>query len=76
MQRELDLFGVYIPPLLVCAVAAWLLGALLSRLLIRVGFYRFVWHRPLFDVAMYTIVLGGTLLAFAAMRSAFGGAGA
>lgn len=72
MQRELDVFGVYIPPLLVCAIVAFLLAALLSQLLIRVGFYRLVWHRPLFDVAMYTIVLGGTLLAFAAARGAFG----
>lgn len=72
MQRDLDLFGVYIPPLLVCLLAAWLLTWLLSRLLIRTGFYRLVWHRPLFDVGLYTIVLGGTVLALAVVRGALG----
>ncbi len=72
MQREFDAFGVYIPPLLVCLVSAWLLTWLLSRVLIRIGFYRLVWHRPLFDVALYTLVLGSALLAFAAVRGAFG----
>lgn len=72
MQREIDVFGIYIPPLLVCLVIAWLLTWLLSRLLIGLGFYRLVWHRPLFDVALYAIILGSTLVAFAAARSAFG----
>jgi hypothetical protein len=22
------------------------------------GFYRFVWHRPLFDLALYVVLLG------------------
>jgi hypothetical protein len=31
----------------------------LRRLLARAGFYRLVWHRPLFDFALYVILVGG-----------------
>lgn len=72
MQRDLNIFGVYLPPLLACLMIAWLLTWLLSRFLIRVDFYQFVWQRPLFDLGLYTVILGGTLLAFAAARGALG----
>jgi Protein of unknown function (DUF1656) len=70
MRNELDVFGVYVPPLFFCYLAAGILTFWLSRLLIRLGFYRFVWHRPLFDIAMYAFALGGTMLVFSAVRQA------
>lgn len=58
MNGVIDFFGIYIPPLLLWAVLALLGSALLRRLLDRFGFYRLVWHRPLFDLALLVILLG------------------
>jgi hypothetical protein len=70
MRDELDVFGVYVPPLFFCYLASGLLTFWLSHFLIKLGFYRFVWHRPLFDIAMYAAVLGGTMLIFIVVRQA------
>jgi hypothetical protein len=67
MRGEFDVFGVYLPPLLPAAALAWLLTVLLSHALNRVGFYRFVWHRPLANLALYVVVLGATVLGLAAI---------
>jgi hypothetical protein len=64
MIGEIDVYGVFVPTLLVCLGAALPLTAGLRRLLRWLGFYRFVWHRPLFDLALLVIVLGG-VVAFA-----------
>lgn len=58
MTGELDIYGVFVPSL-----AAWMLVALLislgvRRILAATGFYRLVWHRPLFDLALYVVLLG------------------
>lgn len=58
MIGELDLYGVFIPPLLLWVAVALPLTAILRRILRWVGFYRLVWHRPLFDFALLVIVLG------------------
>jgi hypothetical protein len=61
MRYEIDLFGVLVPALLLWLVAAYLLGALLRLLLERSGLYRFVWHRALFDFALYVCLLGAVV---------------
>lgn len=61
MTGEIDLYGVFVPPLLVWVVAALLLTAVLRRLLRWFGFYRLVWHRPLFDAALLVIMLGAVV---------------
>jgi hypothetical protein len=58
MIGEIDVYGVFVPTLLVWVGASLPLTAALRRLLRRVGFYRLVWHRPLFDFALLVIVLG------------------
>jgi hypothetical protein len=64
MIGEIDIFGVLAPPLLVWLGLALVVAAGLRWLLNRLGVYRFVWHRPLFDLALLVILLGGvTLLA-------------
>ena len=67
MRGEFDLFGVYLPPLLPAVMGAWLLTALVIRVLNGAGFYRMVWHRPLFNLALYVLVLGGTILGLGAL---------
>ena len=61
MIGEIDVYGVFVPPLLVWVVAALPLTAVLRRLLRWFGFYRLVWHRPLFDFALLVIVLGAVV---------------
>ena len=63
MIGEIDLYGVLMPPLLVWLGIALLLSTLLRSGLKRLGLYRFVWHRPLFDLALLVILLGCVSLA-------------
>jgi hypothetical protein len=63
MIGEIDLYGVFIPPLLVWIVISLALTAVLRRLLRWLGFYRLVWHHPLFDFALLIIVLGAVVAA-------------
>lgn len=59
MIGEFDIYGVYFPAFAVFAAIALLLQvAVINRLLNTLGFYRWVWHRALFDLAIYVILLG------------------
>ena len=58
MTGHLDIYGVYVPLLLVAMLATYALNSLLTAGLRRLGFYRWVWHPPLFNLALYIIVLG------------------
>jgi hypothetical protein len=64
MIAEFDIYGVFVPALLVFAIVSLLLLLALKRLLTAIGFYRFVWHRPLFDLAL-GIILFGAVVAYA-----------
>ena len=61
MRYDIDIAGVLVPALLLWLVVAYAVSALLSAQLRRVGLYRFVWHRALFDFAMFVCVLGGVV---------------
>ena len=54
---EVDLFGVYVAPISLLMMAAWVVTMGLRRLAIRVGLLRWVWHPALFVFAAYVIVL-------------------
>ena len=59
MVGEFDIYGVYFPAFAVFAAIAFLLQVVvINRLLEASGFYRLVWHRALFDLAIYVILLG------------------
>ena len=57
MIGEFDIYGVFVPTLLVWALVAVSLTGVLRAVLARVGFYRLVWHRPLVDLSLLIIVL-------------------
>lgn len=59
MIGEINLYGVLFPPLLLWLGIALLVAALLRVILNRLAVYRYVWHRPLFDLAILVIILGG-----------------
>ena len=54
---EVDLFGVYVAPISLLLVMAWVLMIGLRQLAVRGGFLRRVWHPALFVFAMFVIVL-------------------
>jgi hypothetical protein len=58
MIGEFDIYGVYFPAFAVFAAIALLFQIVIMRLLDASGFYRFVWHRALFDLTIYVILLG------------------
>jgi hypothetical protein len=59
VNGELSLDGVFVPTLLLLAVAALLFSAILIRILSLTGFYRFVSYKALVDLAIFVLVLGG-----------------
>jgi protein AaeX len=54
---EINLFGVYVAPMSLLMVAAWLVTIALRRVAVRLGLLRYVWHPALFVFAIYMIVL-------------------
>jgi len=61
MIGEIDIYGVFIPSLLVLMLIAFALTGCLRFVLARLGVYKVVWHRSLFNFALYVIVLGATV---------------
>jgi hypothetical protein len=58
MIGEVSLYGLFLPPLLLLALAALLGTTLLRLLLAKTRFYRLVWHPALFDISLFILVLG------------------
>jgi hypothetical protein len=58
MIGEIDIYGVFLPAVLVLMLVSYLFCLVVTRLFDRIGLYRFVWHRSIFDLAIYVIVLG------------------
>ena len=58
MIRELDVYGLLVPPLLAAAVIALALTWGLRRLLARRGCCRLVWRASLFVLALFVVLLG------------------
>jgi hypothetical protein len=59
---EISLFGVYIAPISLMMVGAWLVTIALRRVANRFGLLRYVWHPALFVFAVYVIVLSSWAL--------------
>ena len=63
---EIDLFGVYVAPMSLMLVTAWVITITLRRFAARYGLLRYVWHPSLFVFSVYMIVLSTIVLAIAA----------
>jgi hypothetical protein len=66
---EFDLNGVFVAGILVWAVIAYAIRMGLTRIFTRAGLYRLVWHRPLFDFALFVVLWG--LVSALAFRLAY-----
>ena len=62
---EIDLFGVYVAPMSLLMVAAWVITIALRRVAGRFDLLRYVWHPALFVFAVYIIVLSSMVLIIA-----------
>jgi hypothetical protein len=59
---EINLFGVYVAPISLMMVGAWLVTIALRRVADGFGLLRYVWHPALFVFAVYIIVLSSWIL--------------
>ena len=59
---EINLFGVYVAPISIMMIGAWLVTIVLRRIADRWGLLRYVWHPALFVFAVYIIVLSSFIL--------------
>lgn len=62
MRGELDIYGVFIPTLLAWAIVGFVVSLFVRRLLAKLGFYKYVWHRPLFDIALLVVLIGAVVM--------------
>lgn len=62
---EIDLYGVYLAPIALMMVAAWLMLVPLRRIADHFGLLRHVWHPALFEFAVYVIMLSCIVLLIA-----------
>ncbi|BCG85220.1 DUF1656 domain-containing protein [Mesorhizobium sp. 113-3-9] len=58
MQSDISIAGVYLPGLLVLMLAAFVVARMVWQALSWTGLYSFVWHRALFNFALYILILG------------------
>jgi protein AaeX len=59
---EINLFGVYVAPISLMLVAAWLVTLALRQVASHFRLMRHVWHPALFVFAVYLIVLSSMVL--------------
>jgi hypothetical protein len=63
--EEINILGVYVSPISILIVFAWLLTLGIRRLADRFGLLRFVWHPAMFVFSIYMILLSSIVLLFA-----------
>ncbi|MDF3881948.1 DUF1656 domain-containing protein [Cupriavidus basilensis] len=69
LSGEIDVYGVFVPTLLALMLVTFAITTCMRVLLARLGFYRLVWHRSLFNLAIYLIVLGGVVAIARSLQS-------
>jgi hypothetical protein len=60
---EFDIYGVFVPALVIFAIIAFLLAFVVRRFLDIIGFYHLVWHRLLFDLCIFAVLFGAVTAA-------------
>ena len=59
---EINMLGVYVAPISLMMVAAWLVTLVLRGAAGRFGLLRYVWHPALFSFSVYIIILSSWVL--------------
>ena len=63
--NEINLFGLYVAPIVVILAAAWIVYLLVRRLGDRFGLTPLVWHPALFELALYVIIVSSIVVMIA-----------
>ncbi|WP_069352753.1 DUF1656 domain-containing protein [Burkholderia cenocepacia] len=64
MNTDIDIIGIFVPPMVISAAIAFVIWLVLKRWMAISRLYRFISHRNLFDISLYFVVLAGMLAAF------------
>jgi protein AaeX len=59
---EVNIYGVYVAPITVMMLVAWLILVLLRRLAVRFNLLQYVWHPAAVVFSIYVIVLSAIVL--------------
>ncbi len=62
---EIDILGVYVAPMSVMMLVAWIITMVLRRAGSKAGLFNYVWHPALFVFAVYLIVLSSITIVLA-----------
>lgn len=62
MTGEIALGGIFMPTLLLLALAALALAWVVTRLIGALGLYRFLAYRAAVDLSLFVLILGGLAL--------------
>ena len=60
--HEINLFGVYVAPISMMLVAAWVITMFLRRATARFGLLNRVWHPALFELSVFVVILSAIIL--------------
>jgi protein AaeX len=60
--HEINLLGVYVSPISVMFVVAWVLTIVLRRAIARFGLLNHVWHPALFVLSVFVMILSAITL--------------
>ncbi len=60
---EIDVFGVYVAPIVPMMLVALVLTLALRWIAVAAGLFRWVWHPALFEFSVYIIVLAAVVAA-------------
>jgi hypothetical protein len=63
--NEINLFGLYLAPIAVIMVVAWVVYLLIRRAGDRFGLTSLVWHPALFELALYVIIVSSIVVMIA-----------
>lgn len=63
MIKEISIAGVLFAPIMGYALGAAIIWLALRYAIERLNLYRFVWHPPLFNTALYVVILSVFVIA-------------
>jgi hypothetical protein len=59
---EINLFGIYVAPIVLIMALAWVVYLLVRRAGDRFGLTPLVWHPALFELALYVIIVSSIVV--------------
>jgi protein AaeX len=63
--NEINLFGLYVAPIMLIMAAAWVVYFVIRRVADRFNLTPLVWHPALFELALYVVIVSSIVLVIA-----------